>query len=89
MNCYLIAYIDPETLTVTGVYPHSEPPWLITRWNGGPLMGVVVEAPGDSYQDALDNARHVYETHEKRLAARFPLPPDSRGMSGTGVTVGS
>lgn len=74
-RCYLIAFIDGATFTVNHVGTYSEPPWAMTRMfgAGAPVGAVLMEAPGDSYQEALDLIHEMYPRHEPGLAARFPL----------------
>lgn len=80
-HCYLIATIDPKYLQVLGVGAYSDPPWNLTRQLGPnrPIMAIVSQTEGDTYEEALESMERIYPVYESALAARFPLPLRKRG----------
>lgn len=75
-QCYLVAHIQPSTMTVLGVATYSDPPWGLTRMfgKGRSILAIVLETSGEDYQEALDSMYECYPSYEPELAERFPLP---------------
>lgn len=73
-RAYLVVSLDAKTLSATGVRVFSLPPWTTTRMFGpkAPVMAVVLEAPGASYDEARSLLLSMYPDYEPALAKRFP-----------------
>lgn len=71
-KCFVVGQLD-ENLKIVSVFRSSEAPPMNMSQDMSKDHVVICESSAETFQEAYDSAKEIYDRYATRIAAAFPL----------------